>query len=128
MNTESLPAVQPAVKYHSRIIAHRGADNFSLPVNQVALFYTENRVTRAIDKTERRFICDQTLSAIENTVDPYQFFRVNRQYLVNIDAIRSYKTYEKVKLELKLNLPGFTEVIIISQDTAPLFKKWMQAM
>ena len=78
-----------------------------------------------VDKQERNYIYDKNLTVLEEDLDPQQFFRVNRQHIVNIDVIKSFRRYERVKLEVKLNLQNYAYPIIISQHTAPHFKKWM---
>lgn len=71
-----------------------------------------------------RFILDYTsLEEIEELLDPKKFYRANRQYIVNIDAIGSIRLHENQKLTLKLKPPFKTE-IDISRDKAPAFKKW----
>ncbi len=71
-----------------------------------------------------RFILDyNSLEEIEELVDPKKFYRANRQYIVNIDAISSIRLHENQKLTLKLKPPLKAE-IDISRDKAPAFKKW----
>jgi len=53
------------------------------------------------------------------------FFRANRQYIVNINYVKGFKAYEKVKLLVELTIPELNHCIIISQETAPAFRKWM---
>jgi len=108
-----------------RILVRKGAENISLRLEEVVLFYTENKVVFVVDRQGRKYIFDRNLSDLEGELDHQQFFRVNRQYIVNIDFIRSYKTYEKVKLKIDLSLEAGGHVIVVSQETAPLFKKWI---
>ena len=61
---------------------------------------------------------------LEEELDSKIFYRANRKYIVNVDCIRSYKSYDKVKLVLELGVP-VNEEIIISQENAPAFKKWI---
>jgi DNA-binding LytR/AlgR family response regulator len=109
----------------TRFIVKWGTDNIALPVNDIALFFTRNKVVFAIDKTGKRYIIDKTISGLEDELERKTFFRANRQYIININYIKGFITYERVKLEVELLLPDFTDTIIISQDTAPLFKTWM---
>lgn len=109
----------------TRFIVKWGTDNIALPVNDIALFYTRNKVVYTIDKNGKKYIIDKTMSELENELDKKTFFRVNRQYIVNINYIKGFSTYERVKLEVELLLPDFTDMIIISQDMAPVFKTWM---
>jgi DNA-binding LytR/AlgR family response regulator len=62
---------------------------------------------------------------LEQEMDTNVFFRANRQYIVNVDFIRAYKAYEKVKLQLELSIPLTNHCVIISQETAPHFRHWI---
>lgn len=109
----------------SRIIVKKGLENIALKIEDIVLFYTENKVVYLIDKQKSKYIYDRNLSILESELDPGVFFRVNRKYIVNINFIKSYKTFEKVKLSIELTIPEMAHQIIISQETAPAFKKWL---
>jgi DNA-binding LytR/AlgR family response regulator len=109
----------------TRFIVKWGTDNIALPVNDIALFNTKNKVVFAIDKSGKKYIIDKTMIELENELDNKFFFRVNRQYIVNINYIKGFSIYERVKLEIELTLPDFNDVIIVSQDTATIFKNWI---
>ncbi|MBK5272184.1 MAG: LytTR family transcriptional regulator DNA-binding domain-containing protein, partial [Bacteroidia bacterium] len=53
------------------------------------------------------------------------FFRANRKYILNINYIKSYKAFEKVKLILEFTIPEIEHRVVISQETAPEFRKWI---
>jgi DNA-binding LytR/AlgR family response regulator len=78
-----------------------------------------------IDENGNELLCEEKLSALEKRLDSTMFFRANRQYIVNINFIKSFKPCDRVKLIVKpsLNLPK--HIIIVSQQTAPRFKKWI---
>lgn len=109
----------------SRIIVKKGLENIALKIEDVVLFYTENKVVYLIDKQKSKYIYDRNLSILESELDPILFFRANRKYIVNINFIKSYKVFEKVKLIVELIIPDIAHQIIISQETAPEFKKWL---
>jgi DNA-binding LytR/AlgR family response regulator len=62
---------------------------------------------------------------LEEQLDEDIFFRANRQYIININFVKSFRPFERVKLLVELNITGFEEDVIISQHVAPAFKKWM---
>ena len=78
-----------------------------------------------IDKFLVKYVSDKNLSQLEQELDNTIFFRVSRKYIVNIDFIKSFKPHEKVKLLLKISIPEIHHHIVISQQTAPAFKKWI---
>lgn len=112
-------------KKKTRLIVRKGAENIALKVEEIAFIYRDNTIIVAVDKEEKKYLCDRNLSALEQELDEAMFFRANRKYLVNIQFIRGFKAFERVKLEVSLSLPCCSHNIIISQETAPLFKKWI---
>lgn len=107
-----------------RLVVKRGQEHLFLLLEDVVLFYTENKIVYTVDKTGKKFLVDKNLSDLEAELDPMVFFRANRQYIININYVRGYKTYERVKLQLDLQV-SLSHCIVISQETAPLFKKWI---
>ena len=70
-------------------------------------------------------MADKNLGELEQTLDENIFFRANRQYIININFIKGFKSYEKVKLQVDLTIPDLNHCIIVSQETAPQFREWM---
>lgn len=112
-------------KKKTRLIVRKGNENIALKVEDIACIYRDNTIIIAVDKEEKKYLCDKHLSALEEELEPSLFFRANRKYLINIQFIRGFKAYEKVKLEVSLSLPNNGHHIIVSQENAPLFRKWI---
>ncbi|MEO5562004.1 MAG: LytTR family DNA-binding domain-containing protein [Chitinophagaceae bacterium] len=108
-----------------RMIVKKGMENISLRLDDVVLFYTENKIVYVLDRWGKKYLADKNLAELEDELDESMFFRANRQYIVNINFIRGFKSYEKVKLILDLTLPDINHCIIISQEMAPQFREWM---
>ena len=108
-----------------RMIVKKGMENISLRLEDVVLFYTENKIVYVIDRCNKKFLADKNLSELENELDDAIFFRANRQYIININFVRGFKSYEKVKLVIELTLPDLNHCIIVSQEMAPQFREWM---
>jgi len=115
--------VAPSLK--KRIVIKRGLENMVLKLEDVLLFYTENKIIYLIDKFRTKYMCDKNLSELELLLDSEIFFRANRKYILNINYIKSYKSFEKVKLVVEFTIPQNDQRVIISQETAPAFKKWI---
>ncbi|MBL7730963.1 MAG: response regulator transcription factor [Chitinophagaceae bacterium] len=123
-------AMQRLVQYGSskkktRLVVKRGLEYISLKLDEIVLFYTENKLVFVTDMNGKKYVAENNLSDLEEMLDGDQFFRVNRQYIVNIDYIRGYKPFEKVKLLVELNRPELNHHIVISQENSQLFRKWM---
>lgn len=114
------------VKKKTRLLVKKGIENISVKLEDVAMFYTENKLVYVIDKNGQKFIVDKQLNELELELDNSVFFRANRQYVINLAFIKSYKPYEKVKLLVDLHLhERVNHFIVISQNTAPEFRKWI---
>ncbi len=111
-----------------RLLIRKGPESISKPVEEIALFYTENRVVYVIDKTGKKYLTDKNMNELEMELDATVFFRANRQYIINLNFIKYFKPYEKVKLLLELNVSDLNHVVIISQKSAPEFRSWIAAM
>jgi DNA-binding LytR/AlgR family response regulator len=109
----------------TRLIVKNGCENIAVSIADIALFDTREKCTYVIDKYSKEHRLNKSLSEIQDIVDETIFFRANRQQIVNINFIRSFRSFEKVKLMVELNLFNVKPVIVISQETAPFFKKWI---
>ena len=77
-----------------------------------------------VDNKGQKFILDKSLADLEKETDPAQFHRLNRKFLVNIQAIKKIKTYPKSKLLIEVD-PPVNEEIIVSQEHVSAFKEWV---
>ncbi len=128
--TAHTEAMQRLVRYgglrkKSRLVVKRGLEYISLKMDDIVLFYTENKLVFVTDVNGKKYIAENNLADLEEMLDNDQFFRVNRQYIVNIDFIRGFKPFEKVKLLLELNIPELNHHIVISQENSQQFRRWM---
>ena len=112
-------------KSKKRLIVRKGMMNISLKLEDIVLFYTEDKIIYCIDREEKKYVCDKNLTELDSELNSAGFFRVNRQYLINAEYIRGYKSYEKVKLMVDLVVPFTGHLIVVSQETAPYFRRWM---
>lgn len=109
----------------NRLLVRKGMENISLRLQDIVFFYTENKIVYVIDNGGKKYIADKNLTVLETELDDNMFFRANRQYIININYIKGFKAYEKVKLMVDLTLTDINHCIIVSQETAPEFKEWM---
>lgn len=73
-----------------------------------------------------RYILDyNALDEIEELLDPRQFYRANRQCIINIEAIAGVKSMEGSKLLVRLKEPNHKLEIDISRLKSAEFRKWM---
>ena len=110
----------------TRLMVKSGLENISLLLENIAMIYTQDKVVYVIERCSKKYLSDKTLTELEEELDGRLFFRANRQYLINIGFVKSFKPCNKVKLQVEMNAGDINHLIIISQETAPAFRKWMQ--
>ena len=115
---------QPSEVYKERFLVKTGTRYRSLEIDQIAYFYSEERVSYIRTWKDEAFIVDYPLDALEQMLPPKLFFRANRQFIVHAKAVNSISDYFNNKLLLTLTPPSKYEVII-SRDRAMPFKIWM---
>lgn len=109
----------------SRLLLRKGLENIPVKLDDIALFYTENKIVYAVDRSGRKFVADKKLNELETELTAELFFRANRQYIIGLNFIKGFKPYDKVKLQVDLTVSESQHLVIISQETAPAFRKWM---
>jgi DNA-binding LytR/AlgR family response regulator len=109
----------------SRLIVKKGLEFIALKLEDIVLLYTENKLVYVIDRYGKKYVGDKTLSEMEMELDESSFFRANRQYIININFIKGFKPFDKVKLLIELSIPELRHEIIVSQENAPHFKEWI---
>ena len=107
-----------------RFLVKKGSDYISIPTEEIAYFYAIHKLICLVTKSGDKHILDQSLSEVEKSIDPSQFYRVNRKYLVNMNAIKRIRSVSKSKLLLEID-PAVNEDVMISQENTGAFKEWL---
>lgn len=110
-------------EYKNRFMVKLGEHIRSITIGQIALFYADGRDVYLVTTQNRKFIIDYTLESLEGIVDPAVFFRVNRTFIVNIDAVRDVLMYSNSRLKVTLT-QEFDKEIIVSREKVGAFKDW----
>ena len=111
-------------KYKERFVVKIGEHIHTLPVTDTAYFFSQEKATYLQTQEKNRFIIDYTLEQVEQLVDPQRFFRINRKYLVSLEAVKDIVTYSNSRLRLILNHSDDMDAIV-SRDKVNDFKKWL---
>lgn len=96
----------------------------SIEVGQIAYFFSDERLTFFKTFDDKKYVVDYTLDDIEEMVDPAQFFRIGRAFLVSIRAIDQIHDYFGNRLKLALK-PAIDKEALVSRERVADFKLWM---
>ena len=110
--------------YTERFLVQVGQQLKTVDIHEAAYFYTQDKIIFLTTKAGKRYAVDFNLDQLEKMLNPARFFRINRQYIVAIDAIDKMTAYPKsrVKIELK---PAAPDETVTSTERSSDFKKWL---
>lgn len=120
---QELKQQQPKT-WRSRFLVKQGQKLLSVEINEIAYFYADGRVCFFITWSRQKYIVDYTIEELEQMLDPQQFYRANRAFILNIKAIAQIHNYFNGKLKLQLQ-PDIDREVLISREKATEFKEWM---
>lgn len=124
-NSGKLKAVvDKLVRYKERLLVYKGGDMVSLQVSDILYFYKEGRNMVVITVSGDAYGLSATIQDLEPQLNPDKFFRLNRQYLVNIKALKKISPFFNSKLIVQL-FHCKDNNIIVSKERAVLFKEWL---
>ncbi|QNJ98459.1 LytR/AlgR family response regulator transcription factor [Constantimarinum furrinae] len=112
-------------EYKKRFTTKIGQHIKMIPVDEIECVYSENKGTYAHTVEGRDYLLDTTLEQLEEELEPELFFRINRKFFVNINAIRDIISYTNSRLQLKLNSYKEQEVIVAREKVRD-FKLWLE--
>jgi DNA-binding LytR/AlgR family response regulator len=98
---------------------------FTIFTANIALFYVKYNSSIIVCFDRQEYFVDYTLEQIQNLVADSQFFRVNRQYLINFLAIKDTEHYFARKLLINLLVP-VNDKLLVPKDKASIFLKWLE--
>lgn len=106
------------------IIVTKGNKSFMISVTSVMIFFYENRNVFLIDNNNEILLCDMNMSQITKVIGN-RFFRINRQVIINIDAIDffSYEANHTILIHPYTMYPGLN--LTVSKNNVAKFKEWV---
>jgi len=112
-------------EYKKRFSVKVGQHLKLINIDEIECFYSENKGTYLYTKEGRSYLLDTTLDQLEKELEPQTFFRINRKFFVNIQAIKDMVSYTNSRLQIKLNTYNEQEVIV-ARERVKDFKQWLE--
>ena len=102
----------------------RGNQMEVLLVEDVAYFFSENKITYAQTFKQGSMVVDYSLDRLGEELDPALFFRATRQILLCSRAVNKIENYFQGKVSVSL-VPAFKDQVLVSKEKAESFKRWL---
>ena len=121
-------AVMHALKreegYKTHFLVPVKGDRFvPVSVDQISYFYISDGVVKAVLQSSETFIFQQTLDELAELLNPRQFFRANRPYIIGQQTLVRARLWFGGRMVLQLT-PPTDEKVIISKARVPAFREW----
>ncbi len=121
---EKVQAVQQHFmpEHRERFLVKIGLQFKSISTKDIAYFYYKDGISY-LQTDKQALPIDHTLDHLMEELDPKHFFRINRQYIVNMAYIKEIHSYFNSRLLLNLE-PATKEEVIVSRERVLKFKVW----
>ncbi len=112
-------------KFKKRFTIKVGQHIKIIHIDEIECFYSENKATYIHTNSNRNYLIDDSLEHWQDELNPEKFFRVNRTFIVHINAIKDIVSYTNSRLKIILQSYTDTE-IIVSRERVKTFKNWIE--
>jgi DNA-binding LytR/AlgR family response regulator len=111
-------------KYKARFVIKVGEHLRTVEVASINYFFSQDKATFCVTSDGRNFILDYPMEQLEDMLDPAQFFRINRKYLVSASSIKDIISYTNSRLKLVLKGNDDRD-IIVARERVQEFRQWL---
>ena len=107
------------------LLVKEGSGFVQIKVTDLLYMYSQDSITFGIT-SDRRYIIDETIDQLFNTLDQNEFYRINRGQVVSKHAIQKIDPYFNHRVKLTMTNPRDQEFIVSRPKTSD-FKAWMNS-
>jgi len=110
----------------SRFMVKVGEKIRTIMVEDILAFYSFEKTTYLHTSTHRNYIIDYSLEELESMLDESRFFKINRKYIVSIEACSQIIAWSNSRL--KIDIDGIDDhKIVVARERVREFKAWLDS-
>lgn len=111
-------------EYKKRFTIKLGQQLKMVSIVDVECFYSENKGTYLHTFDNRDYLIDLTLEQLESEIDPKDFYRISRKFIIPMNGIKEIQIYSNSRL--KVILPTYkADEVIVAREKVSDFKNWL---
>jgi two-component system LytT family response regulator len=110
-------------KYRSYFLLPERDKFIPLPVSNIVYIYIDAKTLKIVTTDGKTFYMNHTLDDVMSELDPHEFFRANRQFVVARQSIKDVSVWIGNKLAINLFVET-PEKIVVSKARVAEFKTW----
>ena len=117
--------VNPISKeYRKRFSVKIGQQIKVIDIAEIECLYSENKGTYIHTLDNRDYLIDSSLEVVEAELNPNDFFRISRKYIIPLQSVREIQLYSNSRL--KISLPTYkADEVIVARERVSDFKGWL---
>ncbi|MBP6041129.1 MAG: response regulator transcription factor, partial [Flavobacterium sp.] len=117
--------VNPISKeYRKRFSVKIGQQIKVIDIAEIECLYSENKGTYIHTSDNRDYLIDSSLEVVEAELNPNDFFRISRKYIIPLQSVKEIQMYSNSRL--KISLPTFkADEVIVARERVSDFKEWL---
>ena len=115
---------QNSPQFKDRFMVTVGTRIRSIKTESIAYFYLQEKAVLLVTNDGTTLPIDYSLDKLTDIIDPKQFFRISRQFIVSMNSIQMVHTISTGKLKLDL-IPKTKQEVTVSGDRVSNFKAWL---
>lgn len=119
-----LAEMRPAVEYKSRIIVKTSNRVGFIRIEDIAYFYSEDRLTFAVERNGKKHVVEYTIESLSSRLNPRRFFKITRGFIVCIDCIKDISNHFNGRLKVTV-VPEHEGDLFVSRARATQFMQWL---
>ena len=117
--------VNPIEKeYKTRFSVKIGQQIKVISIDEIECFYSENKGTYIHTLDNRNYLTDVTSEVLETEINPKDFYRVSRKFIISLKAIKEIQMFSNSRLKISLTSYSDDE-IIVARERVSEFKNWI---
>ena len=113
--------------YKTRFMVKIGEKLRSYKAEDISLFYAEGRDVFLLLQEGNRYIIDYKMEELKDLLNPKQFYRISRSFIVNINAINDVVVHSNSRLKVVLS-QKIDKELIVSREKVGSFKDWFNGV
>ena len=110
--------------YKCRFMVKSGRGFISVDIDNVAYFLSEHRLSFLITNEGKKYVLDQSLEQLEKMLDPNDFIKISRNYILSNHCIRRLDPYFNNRMIVEVDPPAKDDVLVGRAFTKN-FKEWL---
>ena len=111
-------------EYRKRFLVKHSQKLLSIEMDRIAYFFSDDRLNFFKTFDDKKYVIDYTMDEIEQMLDPSEYFRINRSFVVSVKSIDQIHDYFGNRLKLNLR-PAIDKEALVSREKVSQFKDWM---